>query len=394
MGNKVSDQTAENDKSYELNIKTLTAKILNIKCEANVTVAGVKDVIQDKEGLPQTTQRIIYNGKQLEDAIKLSDYNVPKNGTLLLVLRRSGIGNNNATNNHNKNEIYLTFLVNGAHYKKYTLNKNISVKEITKMIYNDCNLSEFGFPAASWLCRIDFKYIANNDTPISSYNIRSSPITVTNGLWPQLPKRSYSFNVWLHGNTPSYNMPKLIGYPVTLMNGQYRMMDRNDRLRFSTVWLDIDVAKQLIKSNIIDINIKDENYKQTPLNLLCQGNMYSNLSYNENEWKWLELIKDFCENDNINIETVDHFGQTPLINAINNEKEKIVEILLRYGAVINENIKEKMKNDNGLWIGQTLNRIRKEYIDSITNALLSYQFVIDSNHVLIIVNYCVCCDEN
>ena len=72
-------------------IKTLTGRTIYIDSNTNdISITNIKELIEDKEGILSNEQRLIFNGKELEDGQSLSDYNISNDSTLDVVLSMIG----------------------------------------------------------------------------------------------------------------------------------------------------------------------------------------------------------------------------------------------------------------------------------------------------------------
>jgi len=58
-------------KFMDIHVKSLTGKTITLSVEPTMTIELVKSLILDKEGIPEDVQRLVHQGKQLEDGMFL-----------------------------------------------------------------------------------------------------------------------------------------------------------------------------------------------------------------------------------------------------------------------------------------------------------------------------------
>lgn len=71
-------------------VKTLIGQTITLEVYPSDTVRTLKEKIQEKDDIPPDQQRLIYNGRQLEDEKKISYYDIQNLSTIHLLMRVFG----------------------------------------------------------------------------------------------------------------------------------------------------------------------------------------------------------------------------------------------------------------------------------------------------------------
>ena len=74
----------------QISIKTLTGRKANFNFSPDHKVLEVKQALQEKEGIRVDQIRLIYSGKQLNDANTLGSYDVKAGSIIHMVLQLRG----------------------------------------------------------------------------------------------------------------------------------------------------------------------------------------------------------------------------------------------------------------------------------------------------------------
>lgn len=83
-------ENIKNGPGIHISIKSLTGKTIYMQTHPTHTVKKLKELIQDSEGIPPNQQRLIFDGKQLDEIYSLWEYEINDTAVLHLVLRLRG----------------------------------------------------------------------------------------------------------------------------------------------------------------------------------------------------------------------------------------------------------------------------------------------------------------
>ncbi|PFH35400.1 hypothetical protein BESB_062870 [Besnoitia besnoiti] len=79
---------------FNLQVKTMSGKTVVLdNVNASDSILDIKRRVEQREGIPVDQQRLVFNGKQLENGKTVQDYDLSENSVLHLVLRLRGGGN-------------------------------------------------------------------------------------------------------------------------------------------------------------------------------------------------------------------------------------------------------------------------------------------------------------
>ncbi|SCU86308.1 LANO_0C07514g1_1 [Lachancea nothofagi CBS 11611] len=74
----------------KLTVKTLTGKEIEVVVDPEDKFYRIKEYLEEREGIPPTQQRLIFQGKQIDDEMTISAANLSSGMQLHLVLTLRG----------------------------------------------------------------------------------------------------------------------------------------------------------------------------------------------------------------------------------------------------------------------------------------------------------------
>lgn len=73
---------------------------ISIHCNSTDTIIELKRKLEPKVNVPPSQQRLVFAGKQLDDGRLLSDYNIQRGSSLVLIVRSDVVGSESSSSEH------------------------------------------------------------------------------------------------------------------------------------------------------------------------------------------------------------------------------------------------------------------------------------------------------
>ena len=74
----------------QIKVKTLSGRLILLVVEPTDTVRTIKELVEEKEGIPPDQQRLIFGGRAMVDGRTVNDYKIEPGNTVHLVLALRG----------------------------------------------------------------------------------------------------------------------------------------------------------------------------------------------------------------------------------------------------------------------------------------------------------------
>ena len=127
------DKEEKENKENKFIVKDLKGKTYSIDAKPSDSIKIVKEKIHKIKGLPPINQKLLYAGKELEDNLTLSNYNIPKGATIDLMFQFSLL--TKITSKTDNNEELLKKRINTLENElKEEKNKNKILEEKIKSL--------------------------------------------------------------------------------------------------------------------------------------------------------------------------------------------------------------------------------------------------------------------
>jgi len=127
-------------------VKTVTGNSVTLDLQNSHSFGAVKQIIQDKEGIPADAQILLFGGKSLENHLTLADYALERGSTIYLSLNLLGgakkkkkkIYDKPKKEKHKKKKIKLAVL------KYYKIDENNKITRLRRECTNqNCGAATF-----------------------------------------------------------------------------------------------------------------------------------------------------------------------------------------------------------------------------------------------------------